>query len=140
MKHLILGTYMDSWRGYAPTVLRVVTGIIFALHGLQKLEGGLPQVAGMLDGMGFPMPFVLAVLLIAAELGGGVLLILGLLTRASAKVLAFVAIVALFTVHLKNGFFMATGGYEFILLLLAASVSLMLSGGGKLSLDSKLAK
>lgn len=140
MKHLILGSYMDSWRGYAPTVLRVVTGIIFALHGYQKLEGGLPMVAGMLEGMGFPAPMLFAVLLIAAELGGGILLILGLFTRASAKVLAIVSVVALFVVHLPNGFFMATGGYEYILLLLAASVSLMLSGGGKWSLDGKLSK
>ena len=140
MKQLILGSYMDSWRGYAPTVLRVVTGIIFALHGYQKLEGGLPMVAGMLEGMGFPAPMLFAVLLITAELGGGIFLILGFLTRPSAKILAIVSLVALVVVHLKNGFFMATGGYEYILLLLAACVSLMFSGAGKWSLDGKLWK
>lgn len=134
MPNFITGSYLNRWSGFAPTVLRVVTGIIFALHGWQKLEGGLPMVAGMLEGMGFPMPMVFAVLLIAAELGGGILLILGVLTRLSAKVLAIVSLVALFAVHFKNGFFMSTGGYEYILLLLAASVSLMLSGAGKWAL------
>ncbi|MES2931402.1 MAG: DoxX family protein [Patescibacteria group bacterium] len=133
-------SYMDGWRNYAPTVLRLATGIIFALHGWQKLEGGLPGVAGFVGSLGFPMPELFAVLLIAAELGGGILLILGLLTRWAAKALVVVSLVALFLVHLPNGFYMATGGYEYILLLLAASVSLMLTGGGKWSLDRMLWK
>jgi len=140
MKNIILGSYMDAWRGYGPTVLRIVTGIIFALHGWQKVGFGLPQVAGMLEGMGFMLPFVFAVLLIAAELVGGIMLILGLFTRLAAKSLVIVSLVALFVVHLPNGFFMNTGGYEYILLLLAASVSLMLTGGGKWSLDSKITR
>ena len=131
---------MDNWRGFAPTVLRVVTGIIFALHGWQKVEGGLPMVGGMLEGMGFPMPMVFAVLLVAAELVGGIFLILGFLTRWSAKALAVVSLVALFVVHLPNGFFMSTGGYEYILLLLAATVSLALSGAGRWSLDRAIWK
>jgi len=126
---------MDSWRDYAPLVLRVVTGLIFAVHGWQKLQGGLPGVAGFVGSLGFPMPEVFAVLLIAAELVGGILLILGLLTRWAAKSLIIVSLVALVLVHLPNGFSLSTGGYEYILLLLAASVSLALSGPGKWSLD-----
>ncbi|HRH55841.1 MAG TPA: DoxX family protein [Candidatus Paceibacterota bacterium] len=140
MRNLIVGSYLNAWSGFAPTVLRVVTGIIFALHGWQKVEGGLPMVAGMLEGMGFPMPMVFAVLLIAAELGGGILLILGVLTRLSAKILAIVSLVALVVVHLPNGFFMSTGGYEYILLLLAASVSIALSGPGRWALGRGLWK
>lgn len=135
MRKFLLCSYMDSWRDYAPLVLRVVTGVIFAIHGWQKLQGGLPGVTGLVASLGFPMPEVFAVLLIAAELGGGILLILGLLTRWAAKSLVIVSLVALFLVHLPNGFSMATGGYEYILLLLAASVSVMLSGPGKWSLD-----
>lgn len=126
---------MDAWRDFAPLVLRLATGVIFMMHGLQKLQGGLDGVTGMLAGMGFPLPALFAVLLIAAELGGGILLILGLLTRLAAKSLVIVSLIALFMVHFPNGFFMSTGGYEFILLLLAASVSLVLSGPGKWSLD-----
>ena len=134
MRTLITGSYLGAWSGFAPTILRVVTGLIFAMHGWQKLSGGLPMVTGMLEGMGFPLPMVFAVLLIAAELGGGILLILGVLTRIAAKSLVIVSLVALFVVHLPNGFFMSTGGYEFILLLLAASASLMLTGPGKWAL------
>lgn len=140
MQKFMTCSYMDGWREYAPTVLRVVTGVIFALHGWQKLEGGLAGVTGLVASLGFPMPAVFAVLLIAAELGGGILLILGLLTRWAAKALVVVSLIALFMVHLPNGFFMATGGYEYILLLLAASVSLMLTGAGKWSLDRMLWK
>jgi putative oxidoreductase len=131
---------MDGCRDYAPLVLRVVTGLIFAVHGWQKLQGGLPQVTGLVASLGFPMPEVFAILLIAAELGGGILLILGLLTRLAAKFTGIVALVALVLVHYPNGFSMSTGGYEYILLLLAASVSLVLSGGGKWSLDRAIWK
>jgi putative oxidoreductase len=129
----------EKWGAVAPLVLRVVVGAIFAMHGYQKLTMmGVPGVSGFLTMLGFPMPDVFAVLLIAAELGGGILLILGLFTHWTAKVLAFVALVALATVHLSKGFFLP--GYEFILLILAASVSVMITGAGKYSLDHKLKK
>lgn len=132
-----LGTYADV----APLVLRVATGAIFAMHGWQKLSVmGVGGTEGMLIALGFPMAAFLAPLLIAAELGGGILLILGLFTHWSAKVLVVVSAVALFAVHLKNGFFAATGGYEFILLLLAASLSVLITGPGKYSLDKKMMK
>ncbi len=124
----------------APFLLRVVVGVIFAVHGYQKLMMGVPGVSGFLGSLGFPVPDVFAVLLIAAELVGGILLILGLFTHWAAKILAFVAIVALVTVHLKNGFSLATGGYEYILLIFVASVSLMITGPGKWSLDSMMKK
>jgi putative oxidoreductase len=54
-------------------------------------------------------------------------------------VLAFTMLVAIFSVHFANGLFMSNGGYEFGLALLAASVSLVISGAGKVSLDNKLA-
>jgi putative oxidoreductase len=129
----------EKWGAVAPLVLRVVVGVIFAMHGYQKLTMmGVPGVSGFLTMLGFPMPDVFAVLLIAAELGGGILLILGLWTHWTAKILAFVALVALATVHLSKGFFLP--GYEFILLILAASVSVMITGAGKYSLDHKMMK
>jgi putative oxidoreductase len=129
----------EKWGAVAPLVLRVVVGAIFAMHGYQKLTMmGVPGVSGFLTMLGFPMPDVFAVLLIAAELGGGILLILGLWTHWTAKILAFVALVALATVHLSKGFFLP--GYEFILLILAASVSVMITGAGKYSLDHKMKK
>ena len=139
MKNLMNCMCAEKWGAVAPLVLRVVVGAIFAMHGYQKLTMmGVPGVSGFLTMLGFPMPDVFAVLLIAAELGGGILLILGLFTHWTAKVLAFVALVALVTVHLSKGFFLP--GYEFILLILAASVSVMITGAGKYSLDHKMMK
>lgn len=119
----------------APLVLRIATGLIFAVHGWQKLSGGVDGVAGFLGSLGFPLPEVMAMLLIAAELGGGILLILGLFTHWVAKVLAFVALVAWLTVHAASGFLVGEGGFEFIMLIFAASLSLAITGPGRWSLD-----
>lgn len=139
MKALLHCNCTEKMRDLAPLVLRVVTGLIFAMHGFQKLQNGMPGVESMLTGFGFPAPALLAILLVAAELGGGILLILGLYTHWAAKILAFVAFVALVMVHLREGFFLPMG-YEFILLLFAASFSLMITGPGKYSLDRKVKK
>ena len=140
MQNILKCTCGEKWIGVGPLFVRVAVGLIFAMHGWQKLEGGVPGVAGFLGSLGFPAPEVFAVLLIAAELIGGILLIVGAFTHWTAKILAVVAVIALFTVHAQNGFFMATGGYEFILLILAATLSLVFTGPGKWAVDSKLFK
>lgn len=140
MKNLMNCTCTEKWGAAAPLILRVVLGAVFAMHGWQKLTGGVEGVSGFLGGLGFPMPELFAILLIAAELGGGILLILGLFTHWASKVLAVVALVALVTVHLGKGFFVADGGYEFILLILAATVSVLITGPGKYSLDQGMKK
>ncbi|HEY4488920.1 MAG TPA: DoxX family protein [Candidatus Paceibacterota bacterium] len=127
-------TCSDSMAGVAPLVLRVVVGLIFAMHGWQKLTGGVEGTAGFLGSLGFPLPMLMAVLLIAAELGGGILLILGIFTHWISKVLAFVALIALLTVHVTQGFFVNEGGFEFIILIFAATVSLAITGPGKWAL------
>lgn len=130
----------SKWSGVGPLVLRVAVGLVFAMHGWQKLEGGIPGTAGFLGSLGFPAPEVFAVILIALELVGGIMLILGAYTHWVAKALALVAVVALLTVHATKGFFMATGGYEFILLILAATVALIFTGPGMWSVDGSLRK
>lgn len=124
--------------GIAPFILRVATGLIFMMHGWQKLWMGLAGVSGFLGGLGFPAPELMAILLIAAELGGGILLILGVLTHWVSKVLAFVALIALLTVHVSKGFFVSEGGFEFILLILAATISLAITGPGRWALGRAL--
>lgn len=131
---------LNKWKDCAPLILRVVTGAIFAMHGYQKFTGGVAKTAGFLDSLGFPAATAFAGILIAAELLGGIALMLGLFTRPVAKILAIVAIVALFTVHASKGFFISQGGYEFILLILAASISIMITGPGKWALDNKMRK
>lgn len=140
MRNILNCWCTDKMRDWAPLVLRVATGLVFAMHGWQKLQGGVPAVAGFLGMLGFPVPELFAVLLIAAELGGGVMLIVGLYTHWAGKILAFVALMAFATVHMKNGFFLASGGYEYIIVLFAAAFSLMITGPGKWSLDHKMKK
>lgn len=135
MKHIIHGSWTHAYSGYAAAVLRVATGLVFAMHGYQKLSMmGIEGTAGFLASLGFPMATLFAVILIAVELLGGIALILGVWTYWAASLNAIVALVALLSVHLKMGFFISNGGYEFILLLLAATISIMLTGPGKLSL------
>jgi putative oxidoreductase len=139
MKNLLQCTCADAWGDLAPLVLRVVVGAVFAVHGADKLfTMGLEGTSGFLDGLGFPIPVVFAVLLIAAELLGGIALILGLFTHWAAKINFIVAIVAFFTVHMANGFSIRDGGYEYIIVLAAALFSLMVTGAGKYSLDAKM--
>lgn len=131
-----------SWGSLA---LRVPIGIIFAAHGAQKLFGwfgghGLEGTAGWMESIGLAPGMLMAFLAGAGEFFGGVLLILGLLTRPAALVTAFTMVVAIFAVHFEHGLFLANGGYEFGLALLAASVALFFYGGGKFSADGALTK
>lgn len=123
-------------------ILRVALGVIFFAHGSQKL-------LGWFGGYGFDgtmqffqqqmgMPYVLALLAILAEFFGGAFLLLGLFTRISAALIAIVMAVALFTVHLSQGFFIAGDkvGFEYVFSLLLMSLYLAINGGGSFSLDN----
>jgi len=136
MKKILNCSCTKKLTDLAPFLLRVVTGAIFLAHGWQKFTGGIPGVETMLAGMGFPAAGLFAVLLVFAEVVGGILLILGAFTHWTAKILAVVAAVALVVVHLPNGF-IGAGGYEFILLILVSCISLMITGPGRWSVDAK---
>lgn len=122
---------LQSW-GLA--VLRVVVGIVFLVHGYQKLfTFGFHGVAGMLGHMGIPLPGFFAMVVTVVEFVGGIFLIVGVATRIAAALIAIDMIVAILAVHLRNGFFNPRG-FEFPLTLLAAMVCLTIAGGGALSL------
>jgi putative oxidoreductase len=124
---------------YGVTILRIVIGVTFLAHGLQKLlMFGLPGTTGFLTSLGIPAAGIAAPLLIALEVGGGLALILGLLTRYVSIALALNMLVALLTVHIGNGFFVSENGFELVLVLGAASVALALLGSGAFALDSLL--
>lgn len=128
---------------FAPLALRLPVAIIFMAHGAQKLFGwfggyGLEGTGQWMASIGLEPGYLMALGAGSAEFLGGLALLIGLLTRPAAVALAFTMIVAIFTVHIGNGLFMSNNGYEFGLALLAASVSLALSGGGRFSLDQSL--
>lgn len=85
--------------------------------------------------MGIPAAEVVAPAVAVLELGGGIALILGVLTRVLAALLALDMAGALFLVHAPAGVFAADGGYELVLLLAAAAFALALTGAGRYSLD-----
>jgi len=129
---------LTQLQGWGITVLRVTVGIVFLVHGGQKLfVFGFAGVAALLGQVGFPVPMLAAVVLTAVEFLGGVALVLGLFTRWAAIPLAITMLVAIVTVHLKAGFFLPDG-YEFALTLLAANVALAMLGSGEASLGRRL--
>jgi len=127
---------MERTRSIGLTVLRIVIGVIFLAHGYQKLfKFGFHGVSGMFGHLGIPIPAVFAVIVTLVEFVGGILLITGLATRIPSLLLAIDMIVAILLVHAKRGFFNTSGGVEFPLVLLAATICLALSGGGAASLE-----
>lgn len=127
-------------QGWGLTILRVVVGAVFFVHGFQKLFlMGFGGVADMMEGIGVPAPGLFAVVVTLVELLGGLALILGVFTRLAAVSLAVDMLVATLTVHMPNGFSVQNGGFEFTLVLLAASVALAVAGPGEAALDRFLA-
>lgn len=141
----ILRKFLESDAGISTLAVRVPVGIIFMAHGAQKLFGwfggyGLEGTGGWMESIGLAPGFLMALLAGSAEFFGGLFILLGLLTRPAAIALSFTMVVAIFSVHFSNGLFMSNNGYEFGLALLAVSVSLALSGGGKFAVDNALVK
>ena len=127
---------------YGILLLRVIAGATIASHGTQKLfgwfGGGGPRgTAGFFGGMGFRAPLAMALLAGMGETSG-VLFALGLLTPIAALGMATVMLVAILTVHLKNGFFNGNGGLEFPFLLGTVAVAVAATGPGRFSLDRAL--
>lgn len=140
----LINTVLATRAGLGITILRVITGITFAAHGSQKLFGlfggyGLAGTGQWMESIGITPGYLMALLAGSAEFFGGLALIVGLLVRPAAVSLIVAMLVAIFAVHIGNGFFMATNGYEYALILGAISAALLVEGAGKFSLDRKIA-
>lgn len=149
MKNKFFHWLFETPDSTALTFQRVVTGIIFFPHGAQKVLGwfggfGFEGTMGYFThNMGIPAIFVF--LDIVAEFFGALGLITGTLTKISAFGLTVVMLVAVFMIHIHNGFFMnwtgqaAGEGFEYHLLALALLLVLMIKGGGNFSVDKIIA-
>ncbi|MDE1178404.1 MAG: DoxX family membrane protein [Edaphobacter sp.] len=126
--------WLDSMQPLGALLLRLALGISMAVHGYEKVipNGALHHFAHTVAGLG--LPYWMGYISAFTELIGGVLLILGLLTRLSAGLIAINMMVAFFTVGIHQGF----GIYNYILALAAVAFMLLFYGGGTLALDNKL--
>ena len=131
-------------------VPRLILGCVMFPHGAQKLFGWF-------GGFGFTntmtyftqtagLPWIIAFLVVIGESLGSIGLIVGFLTRLSALGLICIMMGAIITVHIPNGFFMnwfgkqAGEGFEYHLLVIGMSIPLLISGGGKYSVDALINK
>lgn len=124
-------------------ILRVVVGLLFVGHGTQKLFGwfgghGIQGTAGFMDSLGMRPGRRHALAAGFAEAGGGLLLALGLLTPLATAAITAVMVVAIVTVHAKNGVWNASQGYELNLVYIAVAFAAAAIGAGEWSLDNAL--
>ena len=120
--------------------VRLAVGTILVAHSAQKLFGsfggsGLEGTAAWMTSIGLEPGLLAALLAGGAEFFGGILLILGLLVRPAALMLAVTMLVAIVAVHLEGGLFLANNGYEYALVLLAVTAGLFIRGAGSFSAD-----
>lgn len=124
-------------------LLRLSFGAAIAAHGSQKLFGafggyGLKGTGAFFESLGFRPGMLFAVMAGCSELVGGLLLAMGLFTPIGAALVLATMIVAMASVHLKNGFFAANNGIELPFLYTAAALSIIVTGGGAYSFDAWL--
>jgi putative oxidoreductase len=128
---------------WAPLPLRLIIGFGFMAHGFAKLGRGPAHFAGILQALGMPLPKLLSWATILIEIGGGLAIALGAFVITVSIPMIVILLVAIFTVHLPNGFSsiklqavthagaqFGQPGYECDLLYLAGLLTLMLSGPG----------
>ena len=132
----------------AALIVRLTVGGVMLPHGLQKTIGAFGGY-GFSGTMGFftgtlQLPWIVAFLVIMAESLGAVALLAGFLTRFCAFSLILVMVGAVLMAHGNHGFFMnwfgakQGEGFEYHLLVIGAALSLLVSGGGRLSVDGAL--
>lgn len=139
MNKELVSRMLSPGNDWAVTVLRVVVGVVFIVHGWDKIQMGPDKVAGFFGGAGIPLPALSAYLAMWTEFLGGILLVLGAGTRLVSIPLAFTMVVAFVFVHAKGGFKLPSG-FEYVLVLFAALMVTLRNGAGALGVDGLLAR
>jgi putative oxidoreductase len=124
-------------------IIRLVIGVLFIGHGAQKLFGwfggyGLKGTGGWFESIGMKPGVAMALLAGLAELLGGILFTIGLLTPLAGIIIAGTMVIAIVKVHGPNGLWATSNGYEYNLILLAVAIGVALVGPGQYALDALL--
>jgi len=121
-------------------LVRLIVGLAIAAHGAQKLFGwgGIKGTGGFMESLGFRPGTLFATASGLSEALGGVLIVLGLGGPIGSMLVIATMIVAIFSVHLKNGFWATNTGYELNALYIAAAIAIAFAPLSALSLDSVL--
>jgi putative oxidoreductase len=140
----MLKALIETEAGWWTLFIRIPLGAIFIGHGALKLFGwfggrGLEATAQLFaTSLGLEPALPLAALASGGEFFGGILVLVGLLTRFGALNIAVVMLVAMLKVHW--GAFFLPGGIEYTLALLGMALSLLVAGGGRVSIDAEIQK
>jgi len=136
-----LGGFYESWRDIAYTLVRVVVGYNLFMHGWVKVTGaGLAGVSGYMAKQGLEPSSAFAAAAMFLETVGALCILVGLFTRFFAAALAIELLIAFLVVHLKGGFAVGQGGYEYVLLLGIVTFAIAIRGGGPYSVDRLIGK
>lgn len=136
-----LERFYEAVLPFAETLMRIVVGIMFLIHVSTKFKLGASAVAANVFAKNGIEPALLwTYVVMFLELFGGVCLVAGLFTRFAAAALAIEMLVALLLVHLPRGYSIASGGYEYVLLIGAVCFFFAIRGGGPFSADGLIGK
>lgn len=115
--------------------IRASVGVIFIAYGLQKFD---PIWREHLIGFGLPPELQIPIAL--AETIGGIFLIVGILSRITGVIFSVILVDAIFHIRWNNGFFIAKGGWDYDLALIAMTLFIVVMGSGGISISSRLKK
>jgi len=137
-----VGPLYDALEGASYPFMRIVTGLFLLPHGAQKLfglfGGDINKSADFFAKVGIEPALTLAYVTGGVEFFGGLLLVLGLLTRVAAAGVAIMMAVAILSVHLAHGYFWTSLGYEYPLMWGLFALAIFVHGGGRFSLDRRV--
>lgn len=139
------GGIYRAFDGIADALIRVTLGSLLLPHGLQKLFGwfggrGLQANTELFQKLGYSPAWLWGNLVVATEVGGAILLIIGLWTRPAALAVAIFALNAAIFTQGRGGFFWSNGGSEYSILLFVCALFVLIRGAGACSLDRALGR
>jgi putative oxidoreductase len=125
--------FLNRLQPLALLVLRLALGTIMIAHGWQKIADHMQGIIGVIHHLG--LPTFMAYLVVGAEFVGGILVVVGFVTRLAALAILVDMLVAIFKVHLPHGLFASNGGFEFPLACAAIAFALIFTGSGPIAID-----